>query len=98
MVLDYRKQNKSTNSAHNNNKIVSYYPLPNISDLLARLGNCKIFSSLDLHSGYHHIEVRPEARPKTTFTIMSGKWHWNITPFGICSLPGVFSCLMSEVK
>ena len=29
-------------SSHNSDKIVSYYPFPNISDLLARLGNCKI--------------------------------------------------------
>ena len=97
MVLDYRKLNKAINSAHNSDKIVSHYPVLNISDLLAKFGNCRIFLSLDLCSGYHHIGIKPEARPKTVFTTMSGKWHWNITPFGICSLPRIFSYLLSEV-
>ena len=73
MVLDYRKLNKAINSAHNSDKIVSYYLLPNISDLLVSLGTCKIFSSLDLHSGYHHIRIKPETRPKTAFATVSGK-------------------------
>ena len=97
MVLDYRKLHKAINSVHNSDRIVSYYPLPNISDLLARLGNCRILSSLDLHSRYHHTGIKPEARPKITFATMSGKWYWNIMPFGICSLPIIFSYLRSEV-
>ena len=97
MVLDYRKRNKAINGADKSDKIISFYLMLNISDLLARLGNCKIFSSLDLHSGYHHIGIKPEARPKTAFASRSGKWYWNITPFSICSLPRIFSYLMSEV-
>ena len=50
MLLDYRQLIKAITSAHNSNNNVPYYPLQNISYLLARLGNCKIFSSLDLHS------------------------------------------------
>ena len=97
MVLDYRQLNKAINSAHDSDIIVSNYPLPNISDLLTRLGNFKIFSSLDLYSGYHHIGLKPEAQSKTVFATTSGKWQWNITPLGICSLPIIFSYLMSEV-
>ena len=98
MVLDYRQLNKTISSAHNSDKIISYYPLPNISDLLARLGNCKIFSSLDFCSGYHHIRIKPKAQPKTTaFTTVSGKWQSDITPVGICSIPGIFSYLLWEV-
>ena len=59
MVLDYRQLNKAINNVHNSDKIVSYYPLLNISDLLAKLGNYKIFSSLDLHYEYHHIGLKP---------------------------------------
>ena len=57
------------------NKLISYYPLSNITDLLVRLQNCTIFPSLDLISGYHHIGLTPEAKPKTAFATTSGKWH-----------------------
>ena len=90
MVLDYRKLIKANNSAHYSDRIVAHYSLPNISDLLARLGNCRILLSIDLHSGYHHIKIKPEVTPKTAFATMSGKWHWNITLFDICSLPRIF--------
>ena len=37
LVLDYHLLNKSINAAHNGNNVISYCPLPNIIDLLARL-------------------------------------------------------------
>ena len=96
-MLDYRSLNKSTNAAHNSLCVTSYYPLPNITDLLARLQKCTIFSSLDHRSDYHYMGLTPEAKPKTDFAATSDKWHWNVFPFGICSFPGVFSHLMSQV-
>ena len=72
MILGYRQLNKAINSAYSSDKIVSYYQLMNIYDLLARLGNCKIFLSLDIYSGYHHIGLKPEAQPKTAFGTTSG--------------------------
>ena len=66
-------------------------------DLLARLKKCSIFSSLDLRSGYHNIGLTPEAEPKTAFATTRGKYYWNIAPFGICSLPGVFCNVMLQV-
>ena len=97
LVLDYWSLTQSINAAHNGRNIISYYPLPYITDLLARLQKCKIFSSLDLRSGNNHIGLMLEAKPKTTFATTSGEWHWNVTPFRICLLPGVFCCLMSHV-
>ena len=47
-------------------------------------------------SGYHHIGLTPEAKPKTVFAKTSGKLHGNVGPFGICSLQGVFCYLMSQ--
>ena len=96
MAIDYRKINKAINSAHNSDSIVSYCPLPKISNLLARRGNCRIFSALDLHSGYHHIRIKPVARPIRSFSTISGELYWNMTPFGICSPHGILSYLMSE--
>ena len=97
LVLGYHLLNKYINAAYNWNKVLSYYPLPNITDLIERLQNCKMFSSLDLRSGYHHIGLTPKAKPRTTFVTTSRKWHWNMAPFEICSLPGVICYLMSQV-
>ena len=46
---------------------ISYSPLPNITDLLARLQKFTIFYSLDLRSGYHHIGLMLEVNAKNIF-------------------------------
>ena len=51
LVLDYHLLNESINTTHNGNNIISYYPFLSITELLARLWNCEIFSSLYLRFG-----------------------------------------------
>ena len=96
LVLDYQSLSKSINAVYNDNSVILYYPLPNRTDLLARLQKCIIFSSMDLRSGYHRISLTLKAKSKTAFATTSDKWHWNIAPLGICSLPSVFCYLMSQ--
>ena len=64
-------------------KVISNYPIPTIESLLARLEGCKYFSILDLRSGYHHIGLSEQSKPLTAFTMHSGKFQWNVLPFGI---------------
>ena len=64
-------------------KVISNYPIPTIESLLARLEGCKYFSILDLRSGYHHIGLSEQSKPLTAFTTHSGKFQWNVLPFGI---------------
>ena len=97
VVLDYQLLDKYINGTHNGNKVILCYILPNITDVLARLHICKIFSSLDLKTGCHQIGLMPKGKLKTAFATTSRKWHWNATPFGIYSLTGGFCYLMSQV-
>lgn len=77
LVIDYRELNK---------KIIPVsYPMPNIDQCLQVLGGNKIFSSLDLQSGYHQIQVRKEDRHKLGFTTGRGLFEFNKTPFGLMS-------------
>lgn len=43
------------------------YPLPKIKECLDTLSGSKLFSSLDLLSGFHKFEVNEKDRPKTAF-------------------------------
>ena len=89
MVIDYRQLNRRiiTSRAPDRNgkvgKVISNYPIPIIESLLARLEGCKYFSILDLRSGYHYIGLSEQSKPLTVFTTHSGKFQWNVLPFGI---------------
>lgn len=51
------------------------YPIPNKSDLLARLYNAKIFSNFNLKSGYLEIQVFKEHTYRTAFNVPFGKYE-----------------------
>ena len=66
---DYRPLNAKTT--------LDRYPLPSIEDIFNQMGGAKIFSKLDLRSGYHQMPLRVEDRMKTAF--WGGNrilWEW----------------------
>ena len=89
MVIDYRQLNKriiSSRVPDRNGKIgkvILNYPISTIESLLVRLEGCKYFSILDLRSGYHYIGLSEQSKPLTAFMMHSGKFQWNVLPFGI---------------
>jgi hypothetical protein len=52
--------------------IKSKYPLPRINVLFDKLVDAKVFSEIDLRSGYHQIKIRPSDIPKTAFSTRYG--------------------------
>ncbi len=64
------------------------YPPPVLSDLLMSLEHSnKIFSSLDLLSGYWQVPMTPESREITAFSTPTGHFEWLRMPFGLRSAP-----------
>lgn len=89
VVIDYRKLNELT--------IDDKYPLPNISDLLDQLGKCEYFTTLDLASGFHQIEINPTDIQKTAFSVDNGHYEFVRMPFGLKNAPSTFQRVMDNI-
>ena len=78
---------------------ISLVPLPKIDELYTKLQGYKVFSTLDLHSGYYHIGLSDSAKPKTAFIVSGmGKYKFNRVPFGLAQAPAYFQRLINEVN
>jgi len=66
------------------------YPIPNIVDTLDSLGQSKIFSVLDMASGYHQIAIKPEHKEKTAFSCHKGHFQFVKMPFGLNNAPATY--------
>jgi hypothetical protein len=73
------------------------YPLPRMDSLIAGLGGAKVFSALDLQSGYHQIGMSEEDRPKTAFKTPMGLYQFKVLGFGLTNAPATFQAVMNSV-
>ena len=55
--------------------------------MYAKLKGVKVFSTIDLRSGYHHIALGKDSRPKTAFVTPFDKYEFLIVPFGLVQAP-----------
>lgn len=89
IVIDYRKLNEIT--------VSDSHPLPLIEDILDQLGDSIYFSTLDLASGFHQINMSNEDKAKTAFSTPLGHYEFNRMPFGLKNAPATFQRLMNSV-
>ena len=100
LCVDFRKVNElqqEVTTAGKTKGQISIHPLLKIDEMYAKLKGAKVFSTIDLRSGYHHIALGKSSRAKTTFVTPFGKYEFLMVPFGLAQAPAYFQLLMNKV-
>ena len=100
LCINFRKVNElqqEVTTAGKTKGQISLHPLPKIDEIYAKLKGAKVFSTIDLRSGYHHIALGKSSRAKTAFVTPFGKYEFLMVPFGLAQAPAYFQLLMNKV-
>ncbi len=87
--MDYRALNKAT--------VKNRHPLPRIDDLFDRFSRVKVFSKIDLCSGYYQIQITEGDEEKTAYRIRYDSYEFLVMPFGFTNAPVTFCTLMNDI-
>ena len=77
--------------------IKNRYPSPRIDDLFDQLRGARVYSKIDLRTGYHQLRVRDIDIPKTAFRTRYGHFEFTVMAFGLTNALAAFMDLMHRM-
>ena len=89
LCIDYKQLNRVT--------IKNRYPLPRIDDLFDQLREARVYSKIDLRTGYHQLRVRDTDIPKTAFRTRYGHFEFTVMPFRLTNALAAVMDLMHRI-
>ena len=89
LCIDYRQLNRVT--------IKNRYPLPRIDDLFDQLRGARVYSKIDLRTGYHQLRVRDTDIPKAALRTRYGHFEFKVMPIGLTNALAAFMDLMHRM-
>ncbi|GFY77952.1 hypothetical protein TNIN_250031 [Trichonephila inaurata madagascariensis] len=89
VCIDFQKLNRVL--------VKDHYPLPLIEDILDKLQDTRVFSTIDLRNGFFHVPVNKQSRPYTSFVIQNGQFQFLKMPFGLSTCPSTFQRFINTV-
>ena len=89
LCIGYRRLNRVT--------IKNRYPLPRIDDLFDQLRGARVYSKIDLRTGYRQLRVRDTDIPKTAFRTRFAHFEFTVMPFGLRNVLAAFMDLMHRM-
>ena len=90
VVHDYRRLNE--------NIVKDSYPMHNLYELLDAVAQAKVWSVIDLSSGFWNQSLDPDSRPYTAFGLAGmGQWEYTRSAQGLCNSPAAFQRLLDYV-
>ena len=89
ICLDPRDLNKALKRPH--------HPMRTADDVASRLGNAKVFSTLDAKAGFWQIKLEKQSSLRTTFSTPYGRYRFLRMPFGINTASEVFQQAMERL-
>nr|GEZ20928.1 putative reverse transcriptase domain-containing protein [Tanacetum cinerariifolium] len=81
MCIDYHELNKLT--------VKNRYPLSRIGELFDQLQGSRVYSKIDLRSGYHQLRVCDEDIPKIAFRTRYDHYEFQVMSFGLTNAPAI---------
>ena len=89
LYIDYKKLNDIT--------VNDPMPMPEIDDILTRLGKSDVYSTIDMCKGYYAIELDANSRAYSTFCTPSHNYKWRVMPFGLKTADATYTRLLKMV-
>ena len=89
MVIDYRKINELV--------IQSRYKIPQIEDLLVKLKENSLFTTLDIKNAFNSLRIDQDSQSILAFSTNNASYVFNTLIFGLSSGPSIYSNLLHEI-